>query len=572
MHRTDTEKNGTSPCVRVEAHGLNWRAVRDFADELEALDINKVRNPHGEPGVELVKDSLYRTVVRMASPSEGGSAGVFVKRIKLDRFGRRLKALVRGTQAAREWKVSRAMIRRGIPTSRVLAMAENRDGLFCQEAFLISRELPNAVTVRNYLKSIRGSRDAQRRRRELVEEMASLLVRMIDRGIGHGDLHVGNVMINPNAPRGERLYVLDVHRVKVGGPGRRGIIRMMVYLADSTSQLGVGPLERLRFLRRVLRAWRGRAADEGDRLRRWARRVERAWKRRHRRHMRSRTKRCVEQSSEFTCGRSGGFRIYRRRCFPVDKALEAVRGHLGTDEGAESGCDVRKDGPRTKISRCVLSSGREIFIKAFKRDSLWDRVKGVFRPKGRAMKAWIAHRGLEVRGIPQARALCLLESNNKLGGEPDYLITEAVEGGTDLQELARGQSPNHPRHEELCLSDMEIRALGESVAGLFRDMAAARVRHGDMKPSNIVVGIEKDEFGLSLVDLDSVKFEEEWKRRHWVLHLAQCNAGLDAGISPLQRMRSLRTIGRNRWTASERLSIAREVLEMSMGRDPMWLR
>ena len=168
--------------------------------------------------------------------------------------------------------------------------------------------------------------------------------------------------------------------------------------------------------------------------------------------------------------------------------------------------------------------------------------------------------------------LALMEATGKLSGRPDYLLTRAVGAESDLQVLARAQSPDHPRHAELVLCRKERRRLSRTVANLYRLLAESGVRHRDLKPSNILVGRSGEGFQLWLVDLDRTRFEVDWTRRLWIYHLAQCNAGLADGITLLDRMRCLRRVGKGRWSARERLAIAREVLELSLQRDPEWLR
>lgn len=565
--------NETTPgTVQREAHGMQWRVVHDFADILTQIDILRLRNPETVRDWDVVKDNMHRTVVRAPDPADDDVPGLYLKRFKLDKFTRRLKHLVRPTQAAKEWEVSRALEERGIPTCRVLAVAERKPGLLYQEAFLISRELPDTIPVRDYLEERRWEDVDPRERRRLIDEMASLTARMVRSGIGHDDLHVGNIMIEPDGEPGERLHILDLHRVSVGRVSRRGVTRMLVYLADSTGKRGVGSAEMVRFLRCFLRHWKGDDAVSPGLVRRWAERVQKAWDKHHRRHMRSRTKRCVVESTDFTYDRAGGYRMWRRREFPAKTALKVVDWHRMAVEGRPSRCELRKDGPRTQITRCGETGAGPVFVKAFLRESLWERVKDIFRWRGRARDAWIAHRGCRVRGVPAVPGLCLMESGNTFRGEPDYLITREVDAEADMQVLARAQSPDHERHQKLRLSADERRDLSDAVADLFRLLARTRTRHRDMKPSNILAGRRGDGWRLWLVDMDRTRFEVDWNRRLWVYHLAQCNAGLASGITLLDRLRCLRRIGKGRWSDTERLSIARDVLELSLTRDPEWLR
>ncbi|MFW6457067.1 MAG: lipopolysaccharide kinase InaA family protein, partial [Planctomycetota bacterium] len=387
------------------------------------------------------------------------------------------------------------------------------------------------------------------------------------------DMHVGNVMIQPDAPPGERMFVLDLHRVRIGRIRRKDVVRMLVYLADSTGKRGVGGRTRIRFLRRVVEQWKGEGYLTKKRLRRWNRRVRKAWTKHHRDHVRSRTKRCLVDSSEFTPDVSPHFKVYRRRDFPLSRALELTREHDRALDGLSSSCEIIKDGSRTAVTCCEEATGGRIFVKAFCRKTITERFKDIIRWRSRARTAWVAHRAFRVRDVPAVPALCVMEAKNTLSGRPDYLITRDPGIMADLEVVAKAQAADHPLHDDLNLSAEKRRQIAAAVAGLFRRMADSRVRHRDMKPSNILVKEgEEGGFDLWLVDMDRAVVEVDWTRRLWIYHLAQCNAGLDRGIGLLDRMRCLREIGRGRWTAQQRLSIARKVLDLSLDRDPMWLR
>ena len=179
-------------------------------------------------------------------------------------------------------------------------------------------------------------------------------------------------------------------------------------------------------------------------------------------------------------------------------------------------------------------------IKAYLRRTPAERIKDLLRPRRRARHTWIAHRGFNVRDVPAPPAAALLEARNPLSGRPDYLI---VEGNVadDLRELSIiGQSDCRARRQKP-LAPAERRQLSRAVGDLFRQLARQHIRHRDMKPSNILARpTESGEYRLELIDLDRASFEVEWKRKHWIKHLAQCNAGLGEQISLLDRMRCLR--------------------------------
>ncbi|KPK64956.1 MAG: hypothetical protein AMK73_04380, partial [Planctomycetes bacterium SM23_32] len=87
---------------------------------------------------------------------------------------------------------------------------------------------------------------------------------------------------------------------------------------------------------------------------------------------------------------------------------------------------------------------------------------------------------------------------------------------------------------------------------------------------NVLVRRTDDGFRLYLVDLERTRFDRPLTRDRWVKCLARLNAGLPASVSLLDRMRCLRACGRGRWSARERLSVARDVYALSLTRRPAW--
>ena len=236
---------------------MSWLAAADFAEALPKLDIEKSRHPEQLSEAEFVKDNTVRTVMRVPHPTAPDGPRLYVKRFKFKNLARKLRHLVMPTQAAHEWRVGRALLRDGIPTCRVLATACRRSAVFHQEAFLISEEIPEAISIASHLASPDSPAQRAGFRKQLIEELAALVVRLMDAGYYHRDLHVGNVLIAPHRPAGERLFVLDLHSIRRARPTRRRVLRMLALLADSTKRLGISAADRIRFLRALLRGRAG---------------------------------------------------------------------------------------------------------------------------------------------------------------------------------------------------------------------------------------------------------------------------------------------------------------------------
>ena len=115
----------------------------------------------------------------------------------------------------------------------------------------------------------------------------------------------------------------------------------------------------------------------------------------------------------------------------------------------------------------------------------------------RARKAWQAGHGLRRLGVATARPRALLERADAVpGSAAAYLVLDYVEG-TPLAELGEGVSAN-----VLASADMLM-----SVRELFAGLRMARVAHGDMKATNLILADGR----AHVVDLDAAV----WHRNGW---------------------------------------------------------
>ena len=555
-------------CIRWSSGGVEWLLDESLKDTLPRLPIEKCRHPDRLDEGELVKDNPVRTVVRLADPDSPPGAGFFLKRYKFKNLKEKVKHLLVPTKPRREWDICRGLQSAGIPTCDVVAVGHRTEGFFHREAFLLSREIPGVVTLKEFLSS--GA--AAARKVQLAEDLAELTAKLLKAGYVHQDFHAENLLVDPRPPGEGGLYVLDLHRIRKGFVSRRGALRMLGMLAHSTDIPAVGPADRKRFVRAFLRRWKG---IRGPEVERWDLMLLSAWQNEERRHMRSRTRRCVLESSLFTREKTAGFRIYRRRDYPAGAALEALKHHEKALVGQSPDCRVLKAEGRSGVVLCPSTRASSIeagepseadehrgmvCVKSFCRPTLADRIKDCLRWRSRAKAAWIAMHGFRVRGLPTAAPLALLESCRRLAGRPDFLVMEALSDASSLHELSLSGLPGGQKRREL----------GAGIAGLLTSLSAKRVYHPDTKPTNIRLRETDGGFQLWLVDMARVRFDTEITRATWIRYLAHLNAGLPRTVSLLDRMRCLRECSKGRWSPGERKEIARAVYKASLARSPLW--
>jgi tRNA A-37 threonylcarbamoyl transferase component Bud32 len=478
--------------VRFDAAGLRVAAVPHAEGALRAHVLSDLGRAVEEGSV--VKRNLYRQVARVEVP---GLGALLLKVHRPAGLRDRVRALLRRSRAAAEWEAARWLRGAGVPTPEPLLCGERRRGPLLERATTVARFLEARTTLAPALAAL-----PPRERRALLRRAARWVRAMHDRGISHGDLHSGNVLVGP----GGDLHVVDLHRVRVGAPvGRRARERQAAQLLHSLRE-AVGPGGRLAALLAYDGAEGLAPGRERARRRRRLARVERAVARRERRRLASRAARCETESTLFTgeVGRGRGFR--RRDLAPeaIDRALAAHDRALET-----GGPDVLKDGRRSRVTR---AGG--VVVK--------ESLQGARHRTGYRN----AH-ALAVRGVPTAAPLARVERDGRR-----FALYE------DLSALPRLD------HRVLALArqgrlDRGRRAAWvEASADFLARLHRSGVHHGDAKACNwLVEELPGRAPAFRLVDTDRVRFPRRVSRRARLENLAQLAASVPRCVARTDRLR-----------------------------------
>lgn len=161
------------------------------------------------------------------------------------------------SDAVEEWHNTRAVSAAGVRVARPICAGWN-----ASRSFLLTLELPGEP-LDDFL---RRGRPPAPLLRELVGELAELVARLHGAGLCHRDLYLCHVFWLPDEPRGNRLALIDLHRVRSLGIVRasRWRLKDLAALAYSSTGLPISDRDRLRFLVRYLRRLRGKRARARD--------------------------------------------------------------------------------------------------------------------------------------------------------------------------------------------------------------------------------------------------------------------------------------------------------------------
>lgn len=157
-------------------------------------------------------------------PLPGGRGGVGVYHIGPDlavvlrpyRRGGLVRRFVRHAfcgvrpRPVRELLITEELSRRGVPTLEVLAAAVYWLAPGCYRGALVSRELPLAVNLWQYLREISPPERAR-----VCADAAQATRRLHDAGAVHPDLNLQNYLVR-RGPAGREVLIIDFDRVRLG--------------------------------------------------------------------------------------------------------------------------------------------------------------------------------------------------------------------------------------------------------------------------------------------------------------------------------------------------------------------
>lgn len=423
----------------------------------------------------LVKDRPYRQVWRF----EHGRRAYYLK--FYPRQGSRLKRLIRGSPATREFLRLQWLQKADIPAPRAVAVILG---------FRLNHQIGDAVILHaiepslpldQYLNDLQFNAEPVPDHLQLAKQVRSLVSQLAQAGLGHGDLHLGNFLLH-----GKQLYLLDAYAVRKGGLRRKDVMLLGLSAARYATRtdlcrgwemlIGDGTMPALnsigqgkwrKSLQRITRENRyfGRLNFEG-------------W--------------------------SGVF--FKQTKFP-QRWSAASRFHVIHEDwqlawplllkqiGSDQLTAIKRTASGDVLAGEVVLGGRPlpIIIKRPRRKFWYRYLLEIIRP-GRAKRAWIKSWKLVVRDLPAAWPILLMEKR-VLGYVTDAMVIfERIPGPTLASANLDEMTPNQ--------RDMLFRRTG----GILRKIEEFGFSHFDAKATNwIICSDEKRGPTPILIDVDGIR-------------------------------------------------------------------
>ncbi len=434
---------------------------------------------------------------------------VFLKRDLSKGKGEWFKYLVFPSKGRKEWFIAYQMGKRNLNIPKPLGWMERIYQGLVRESYYLSEAIESGVSLAESASLLQDEK--------VLKELVKTIVKMHASGLLHQDLHAGNFMWD-----GHSFYLIDLHRTRLlRSLSLNQRLDNLSHLFHSLRSIW-GEKDRLRFLEQYF---------EGDSIsskkkKECLTRVHSSMERLQKRQWRSRTKRCLKESTEFSVQKEEGWTSYRRKEFSLDGLKKAVEKHRTIAQHTPS--SLMKQSSEVVVSIFDDEIGR-ICVKQFIHSSWWDRFRRCFcHSKG--YKAWLGGNGLRVRGVSSIVPFALLEQDRKEGGWDSFLVMEAPRAEEEMDRfLCRGFTGSH-----------EKRRFIEAFTRWLTSLHQKGIYHLDMKACNILVSKKGEGWDFKLLDLEDVRFNERIDQKKLFKNLLQLNTSVPKYVTRTDRLRFLR--------------------------------
>jgi tRNA A-37 threonylcarbamoyl transferase component Bud32 len=455
-----------------------------------------------ERGGKAIKESRWRWA-GILTLTKGGR--IFVKRDRTKGWLESLKYLFFPSKGRKEWFNAHQLKERDLSIPNPLGWMEKTHLGFVKESYYLSEAIGSGISIIDSFQS--GERVG-------VHSLAKEVKTFHDSGLFHKDLHGGNFLWN-----GESFFLTDLHRAKIlrSLSFRRRLWNLSQLFHSLRSQWGRE--DQMRFIEAY---FEGKLLDLQKReavlqeiLSLMGRLQKRQWK--------SRTKRCLKESTEFSVKREKGVTTYYRRDFPLDRSKKVIEEHRSLVKERPSAL-VKSS---SEIAVSLIKNGeRVICVKQFRYPYFRDRFKERFR-RSKGLKSWIAGNGLRTRGIPAPEALAFVEIRDGLGLKESFFLMEASETGQEMDRyIFKG-------FVDLKEKRLFIQAFAQRLSHFHK----MNLYHKDMKTCNILVSKNGETWDFYLLDMEDVLLNKEVNEKRLFKNFLQLNTSVPKSFTRTDRWR-----------------------------------
>jgi len=456
-----------------------------------------------EMGGETIKESRWRWAALLSLP-DGNR--IFLKRDKTKDWMEYLKYLFFPSKGRKEFLIASQLGRGNLNVPKPLGWMENTRRGLIKESYYVSEAIGTGVS---FIEETAKSREPH-----AILQLAATVRKFQDAGLFHQDLHGGNFLWE-----GDSLFLTDLHRARiVKRLSQKQRLWNLAHLFHSLRSTW-GQTEQLHFLALSDE----RSLTDSQRREILFQKIYPVMDRLQKRQWRSRTKRCLKESTEFTVHTEKGVRYFHRRDFPAEDLRRVLEKHR--DLVRKSPSSLIKDSPEVVVS--ILDNGGErICLKQFRYPRLWDRVKEHFR-RSKGIKSWVAANGMRARGVPSLKPLALVERKNWVGLKESVLFMEVLAEDQEMDRYVLKGFGNFSKKR------LFIQTFARWLASLHK----MDVYHKDMKTCNILVSERGGTWNFHLLDFEDILTDEKVNQKKLFRNFLQLNTSTPKIMTRSDRFR-----------------------------------
>lgn len=454
-------------------------------------------------GGNVIKESRRRWAAIFILPN---GQRIFLKRDRTKGWIESLKYFLLPTKARKEWIIAYQLKKRNLDIPTPLGWIERSHWGFVKESYYFSEAIGSGVSLIEDSERI-GDRFP-------LLDLVKAVKKIHNAGLFHKDLHAGNFLWNENS-----FFLTDLHRAKiVKSLSLNQRLWNLSHLFHSLRSIW-GEKEQIRFLEEYFE----REPPYFQKREELLQKIHSLMGRLQRRQWRSRTKRCLKESTEFSVKKEEGIHYYHRKDYPLNCLKKVIEEHLSLVR--ERPFALVKNSPRVTVS--ILNDGIDkIGVKQFRYPRVWDIFKENFR-RSKGLKSWVAGNGLITRGIPSLKPLALMESRNWFGLKGSFFLMEALENDQELD-----------RYMLKGFKDFrEKRFFIKTFAQWLSHFHGMDLYHQDMKTCNILVSENGESWNFHLLDLEDVLLNKKVDEKKLFKNFLQLNTSTPKIITRTDRFR-----------------------------------
>lgn len=243
---------------RIRKHGLTGHVVADLDPALLESLLADPESPFRWPRTRILKHSASSTVAEIEVPGRPEQGCLIYKRVRGNTWKDAIANLFRPSPALRAWQAGHALLDRGLPTPRPLAVLHRSRGGLYGDGFLLFERIDHSQDLRQFVLALESCSRADRRLLldRVIDRLARILRQMHDWNVSHRDLKAANILVQAD-PAGSGPVVWFIDLVGVVRyrhlPRQRRVQNLARLNASFLDVSSITRTDRLRFLRTYLR-------------------------------------------------------------------------------------------------------------------------------------------------------------------------------------------------------------------------------------------------------------------------------------------------------------------------------